>query len=100
MPRRFVICVALAVCACRDNEVEKLDKIRDAVCSCKTAECAEAALDGVPKTNVESTPRTQRIAREMLNCLAELYNEGQPTQDPDAEITGPGTSEPASARTP
>lgn len=100
MLRLFVIFVALAGIACSDNEVKKLEKVRDEVCACKSAKCAEAALDHVPKGDVESTPRAQRIAREMLNCLAGLYDQERPTQDPDAVVTDPGTSEPASARTP
>ena len=84
MLRLYVICVALAQLACADSEVEKLDKVRAEVCACKTAKCAEAALDGVPKGKVESTPRAQRIAREMLDCLADLYKHDRPTQDPDA----------------
>ena len=84
MLRLYVICVALAQLACADSEVEKLDKVRVEVCACKTAKCAEAALDRVPKGNVESTARAQRIAREMLNCLADVYKRDRPTQDPDA----------------
>jgi hypothetical protein len=84
--RVFVICVALAGMACRDNEVETLEKIRAEVCACKTAKCAESALDRVPKGNVESTPRAQRLAREMMNCLAGIYETERPTQDPDAPV--------------
>jgi hypothetical protein len=79
-----VICVALAGTACRDNEVEKLEKIRAEVCACKTAKCAESAFDRLPKESVESTPRAQRIARDMMNCLAGIYESERPTQDPDA----------------
>jgi hypothetical protein len=82
--RLFVICVALAGMACRDTEVEELEKIRAEVCACKTATCAESALDRVPKGKVESTPRAQRIAREMLDCLADIYETERPSQDPDA----------------
>jgi hypothetical protein len=85
----YVICVAIAAStlgACSENEAEKLEKIRDEMCACKTAACAEAALERVPKHNIQSTPRSQRVAREMLDCLAELYEQGQPTQDPDAPV--------------
>jgi hypothetical protein len=82
----YVICVAIAVGACSANEAEKLERIRDEVCACKTASCAEAALERVPKHDVQSTPRTQRVAREMLDCLAEIYEQDRPTQDPDAPI--------------
>ena len=84
MLRLYVICVALVLCACRDNELAKLEKSRDEVCACKTVKCAEAALEHVPKSNVEPSPRAQKIAREMLDCLAARYEEDRPTQDPDA----------------
>ncbi|HEY5950694.1 MAG TPA: hypothetical protein VIV40_34620 [Kofleriaceae bacterium] len=100
MLRLYVICVALTGLACRDSAIQKLEQIRDEVCECKTATCAERALDRVPKDNVQSTPRSQRIAREMLDCLAAIYEKNRPTQDPDAETTDPETSEPASARRP
>lgn len=89
MLRLYVICVALATVACGDSDADKLAKIRDEVCACKTATCAEQALDRVPQSTLEPSPRAQRIAREMLDCLAELYERGRPTQDPDAPIAEP-----------
>lgn len=85
MKWHLVICVALAVGACGDRELKKLGRVRDSVCACKTAACAESAMADLPKGKVESTPKSQRVAREMMNCLAELYAEGRPTADPDAE---------------
>lgn len=93
MLRLYVICVALGATACRDSEIEKLEKARDEVCACKTAKCAEAALDHVPKQNVEASPRAQRIAREMLDCLAHAYELDRPTQDPDAETPADGSAQ-------
>jgi len=78
----FVISVALAG-GCGDREATKLGKIRDEVCHCKTAKCAEAALAEVPKKDIQSTQKSQRIAREMLDCLAELYKADRPSTDPD-----------------
>ncbi|HUS32806.1 MAG TPA: hypothetical protein VMZ53_30100 [Kofleriaceae bacterium] len=95
----FVICVAL-LGACGDHEATKLAKIRDEVCHCKTAKCADEAMAQLPTKDIQSTPRARRVAREMLDCLAELYNAQRPTDDPDADVSGPGTSDPASARTP
>ena len=101
MVRLFVIFVALASAACANTEVEKLQKVRDEVCACKTAKCAESALDRVPKGNVESTPRAQQIAREMLDCYKTVLDADRPTQDPDApSASDPETSDPASARRP
>ena len=79
----FVISVAL-LGACGDREATKLAKIRDEVCACKTSRCAEAALDTVPKKDIKSTPKSQQIAREMLQCLADLYEAERPLTDPDA----------------
>jgi hypothetical protein len=81
----LVICVALAVGACGDRELKKLERVRDSVCECKTVACAESAMADLPKGKVESTQRSQRLAREMMSCLAELYSQGRPTNDPDAE---------------
>ena len=93
MHRLFVICVALA--ACTDHDVDRMAKVRDELCQCKTVKCAEAALERVPKQDIKSNPRTQKIAREMLDCLAEVYQSNAPTQDPDAP-SAPETSDPAS----
>ena len=94
----FVISVALQG-ACGDREAKKLAKVRDEVCHCKTAKCADDAMARLPTKDIQSTPRSQKIAREMLNCLSDLYKAERPTDDPDA-ATGPETSDPASARTP
>jgi hypothetical protein len=91
--RLYVICVALSATACRDSEIEKLEKVRDEVCACKTAKCAEAALDHVPKGTVEASPRAQSLAREMLDCLAHAYERDRPTQDPDAETPPEGSAQ-------
>ena len=79
----FVIFVALAVPACKDHELAKLKHVRDEVCACKAVQCAETALTKVPAKDVKSTPKSQAVAREMLNCLAELYAAERPSTDPD-----------------
>jgi hypothetical protein len=96
----FVISVAL-VAACGDREAHKLATIRDEVCHCKTAKCADEAMERLPKQGIQSTPRAQHVAREMLDCLAELYKADRPITDPDAlEPTDLETSDRASAKTP
>jgi hypothetical protein len=94
----FVISVAL-LGACGDREAKKLAKVRDEVCHCTTSKCADDAMTRLPTKDIQSTPRSQKIAREMLNCLSDLYKAERPTDDPDA-ATDPETSDPASARTP
>jgi hypothetical protein len=83
--RRFVICVALAAGACSDHGASDLARVRDAVCACKTTSCADDALKAVPQRDVPSNRRTQKLAREMLECVARLHEQGRPTEDPDAE---------------
>lgn len=82
---RFVIGVALALSACADHELAKLETVRDEVCACKTIACADAAMAKVPAKNIESTHKSQKVAREMLDCLADVYETNRPTLDPDAE---------------
>jgi len=86
MHRLLVISIALAI-GCRDVGMEQLADIKAAVCSCKTSRCAEAAMGVISLTKVKSNPRSQRIARDMLDCLAKLYAKDRPVTDPD-EATG------------
>lgn len=79
----FVICVAL-LGGCKDHEVEKMAAVRDEVCACKTVQCAQDAMNKVGTSKVPSTTKTQKIAREMLDCFAELNETDRPSLDPDA----------------
>jgi len=96
MCRAVVICVALCG-GCGDPEVEQLRHVKDTVCACKTASCAEDALGHVPQREIKAGHKAQRIARDMLDCLAKLYAAERPDTD---EATSPETSDHASARTP
>lgn len=89
----FVISVAL-LGACTDHEASKLAKVRDEVCHCKTASCAETAMKLVPKDTKQPSRKAQHIAREMLDCLAEIYEHDRPTADPDAPIATPAAATP------
>lgn len=119
----FVICVALAV-GCADREIEDLERAKQTVCTCRdkletelaklepgasdaavratATQCADAALKQVPQSDSKSTHRAQRIARDMLDCIARIYEqrEAPDNDDPTKPIVAPGTSAPASARTP
>jgi hypothetical protein len=82
----IVICVALLAGACADHDANKLAKVRDEVCHCKTASCAETAMKLIPKDTKQPSRKAQHIAREMLDCLAEIYASDRPSTDPDAPI--------------
>lgn len=121
--RWLAIFVVTAGFACRDPDVERLTDIKDKMCACKTASCAEQEMKVVPQSTIKSTYRTQAIAREMLGCLARLHAAERPLTDPDGEApaegepsddglehdhdheheptraSDPRTSDPASART-
>ncbi len=82
MSRFIVIWIALAI-GCRDPAVSRFDGVRETVCKCKNALCAEQAMKVVPSMKVMPNPRSQRIAREMLDCLAKLLAADRPTTGPD-----------------
>lgn len=96
MSRALVIAAALAAlgagalgAGCRDARLAKLREIRDEVCACKAPACGEAAMKRVPQEKVESDHMAQKIANEMLECLAKLYIADRPSTDPDAEVLAP-----------
>ena len=88
MVRWLVIAVALA--GCGDKQLEELRAVRDEVCACKTPACGEAAMKKVPQGTIKSTHAMQRVANEMLDCIAKL-SETRPTTDPDAPEEAPGS---------
>jgi hypothetical protein len=65
-----VICVASL--GCRDPEVAELERISTEVCACSSSKCAQHAMEQVSTTDQRSTPRTQALARRMLDCLARI----------------------------
>jgi len=85
MLKAAIVVIWVALAACGDSQEAKLEKVRDAVCACKTAGCAEVAMKEVPQKDIESNHRTQKLAREMVDCLSKLYDQGKPSTDPDDE---------------
>ena len=81
---RWLLVISIALGACGDRQAARLEKIKDAVCACKTSSCAELALKDVPKNDVKATRRSQVIARAMLDCMSKLYEAERPSTDPDA----------------
>lgn len=94
------ICLAILVTlvACTDHSVERMTSIKRDVCACKDTRCADQAMSEVPRASIRSTPRTQAIARDILECRARLEADEQPSTDPDAEGgAGSGEDSPAPA---
>lgn len=87
----FVIAIASAI-GCRDEELAKLEAVRDEVCACKTAECGEAAMKQLPAAG-ESSVQTRKVAKEVVDCLRKLLikrpeDHDHDDHDHDAEPVG------------
>ncbi|HET9990907.1 MAG TPA: hypothetical protein VFQ65_20390 [Kofleriaceae bacterium] len=74
--RRLLFVIGLA--ACKDTELTKLEQVKQQVCACKDVACAETAMKNVPSGDVHPNHREQGIARDMLDCLAKLYDAAKP----------------------
>jgi hypothetical protein len=81
---RWLLMISVAFAACSDGNAERMSKVKNAVCACKTSKCAELAMKDVPKDDVKPSHRSQELARDMLDCLAKLYDAERPSTDPDA----------------
>jgi hypothetical protein len=95
--RALVICVALAGAGCRSHEIVELSRIEDEVCACKTSECAQAVLDGMPKASDKPSPRAQEHARRILECVSRIRDvekaaKAAPDDEPVASPPDPSGS--------
>lgn len=91
---RICLAILVTLVACTDHGVERLSEVKRDVCACKDTHCADQAMNEVPKASIRSTPRTQAIAREILECRARLEAAERPSTDPDAEGSA-GSDDPA-----
>jgi hypothetical protein len=109
--RRIALVILIAIGACHDRNSDVLQQAVETACACKThleelaakneltavarveaKACADDALRQVPSREGASSQREQKLAREMRDCVASVYNFDTPS--------APESSEPASARTP
>lgn len=84
-PVRIWLAILVTLAACKDHRIELLSSVKNDVCACKEASCADQAMARLEKLAIESTPRSQAIAREMIECRARLEARERPSTDPDAE---------------
>jgi hypothetical protein len=89
---RSVILVAL-LAGCADHEAQQLEHVKRLVCACKDAKCAEAAMKDLPQPDTKTNHHAQGIARDMLDCLAKLYENERPVTDPDAPGSGSASAQ-------
>lgn len=97
--RWLVISVALST-SCRDPGLAQLEDLKTEVCACKTASCGEHVLQRVPQHDIHSNVRSQKIAKQMIDCLSKLYEAERPRIGSDAPANDPGSSDPASEEKP
>jgi len=71
---RSCLVVLAALAACADQDAVMLTTIKDAVCACETTACTDRELARVPQETIKSTHRTQTIAREMMECVADVQS--------------------------
>lgn len=96
----LALAVLVAVGAgCRDEELDRFEALRAEICRCKTPSCGEETMKKVEQLELEASPRSRRIAREMMDCLAELYAAPAET-GPDVPTPEPLPGEPAAPTRP
>lgn len=90
--RAAPVLVALALAgACRDAQLENLEALRDEVCACKTVRCVDEAMKRVPPPDGESSHRHKKVARRMMECVAERYQAPSPTAPSPTSPPSPTT---------
>jgi hypothetical protein len=81
---RWLLVISVSLAGCRDREAVRLEKVKAAVCACKTSSCAELAMKDIPKDDIKASHKSQDVARQMLDCLSRLYEAERPVTDPDS----------------
>ena len=79
---RLGVLALVTQCACHDPDVDQLAAIKDQVCGCHTSACADQAMRELTKHPVASNRKTQKLAREMLACVARAHDEDRPDDEP------------------
>ncbi|HEX3762654.1 MAG TPA: hypothetical protein VHW23_28350 [Kofleriaceae bacterium] len=94
---RIWLAILVTLGACKDHDVERLTAVKRDVCACKDTQCADQAMSGIEKTALRSTPRTQAIARDIIECRAKLDAAERPNTDPDTEGSAGNSDDPSTA---
>ena len=84
--------IAIALCGCRDKQVDEVRAVREEVCACRDVACGEAAMKKLPASPGSPGHKAQQLASEMMTCLSKLYLKDRPVEDAD---TPAGSGAPA-----
>lgn len=88
---------AVAAGGCKDRRLVQLENVRTEVCRCQDAACVNAALARLPTAGPKRERAAQRVAAEILECVAKV---GQQPPEPDSAEAGPAEAGPAEAEQP
>jgi hypothetical protein len=92
-PARFALLLGISLLACRDPRMDQMQRAREIACQCKDAACVNAALAQLPSAGPKNKARAQRLAAEILQCLAEVGDLA-----PEAIDAGPPSDATSEAR--
>jgi hypothetical protein len=93
VPMLRLAVIVIALCACRDEQLQKVKAVRDEVCACKDVACGEEAIKKLPQKDIKPNHHQQKLASEMMTCLSKLYLKDRPQEDPD-EVLDTGSASP------
>ncbi|MBX3161678.1 MAG: hypothetical protein KF773_37300 [Deltaproteobacteria bacterium] len=88
---RLVLLAIALLAGCKSDEVKQLEQVKREICACKDVACGEAAMKKLPQKDQTSEFREQQLAKDIMNCLAKLYDEARPSTDPDQPQPEPGS---------
>lgn len=77
------VVIAIALCGCKDHQLDAVKAVRDEVCACRTVKCGEDAIKKLPPVQGSPGHRAQALAAEMTTCLSKLYLQERPDESPD-----------------
>lgn len=94
---RWLAALALAalaalVGACKDRRLMQLENVRAEVCRCEDAACVNSALARMPTAGPKRERAAQRVAAEILDCVAKV---GQQAPSPAAPAQSPAPRPPS-----
>lgn len=86
---RWLCALVLAVLAigCKDRRLVQLENVRAEVCRCKDAACVNSALARMPTAGPKRERAAQRVAADILDCVAKV---GLQPAEEEAPPTSPG----------
>lgn len=71
--------------SCRDRHLTQLERVHEEVCRCQDAACVHAALARMPAAGPRNRRAGQRLAAEILRCVARVGESPPPPETGGAQ---------------